>query len=130
MIYYIVNNLNCLITLIKLHSFCTTAYARKIEMAALKSFRISVLIIGITLTRQTCQSPVVGGDGALKCSKEVLAKIKEGSGNSESEDVEYIEEVVEYAGENVIVRTFYKRLFLMQNHKSWIIRFKYLHIFA
>ena len=60
-------------------------------MAASRFLLTLTLMIGITLVRKTYQSPVVEGDRTLKSSKEALSKIKEGSGNLESEEafVEY-----------------------------------------
>ena len=71
-------------------------------MAASTLFMISALIIVIPFTRKTYQSPLVGGDGALKCSKEAIAKSKQGRQNSESKEHAGYD-----TGTNVIFRTFY-----------------------
>ena len=55
-------------------------------MVALRPFMTFALMIGITLTRKTHQSPAVGGDMVFKSSKEAMSKIEEGSGNLESEE--------------------------------------------
>ena len=71
-------------------------------MAASTLFMISALIIVIPFTRKTYQSPLVGGDGASKCSEEAIAKIKQGRRISESEELAGYD-----TGTNGILRTFY-----------------------
>ena len=69
-----------------MHLFCITAYAKKVNMAALRFCLKLTLMIGITLVCKTYQSPAVGGDRTLKSSKEAQSEIEEGSGNLEAEE--------------------------------------------